>query len=103
MTQQAVPPDEHPWVETFGRHALYRDFATVSATTTGATTRSPPQPGRGLPQPRTPTCPAYATSRAWPWPSCSEMLAPYVSGGCVLVLLNHRAVHADVEGTGSAP
>src|SRR4051794_16134641 len=26
LTQQAVPPDEHPWVEIFGVTRTYRDF-----------------------------------------------------------------------------
>jgi hypothetical protein len=26
MTSQAVPPDEHPWIEEFGSTALYREF-----------------------------------------------------------------------------
>src|SRR4028118_1618003 len=26
LTQQGVPPDEHPWIETHGATALYRDF-----------------------------------------------------------------------------
>jgi hypothetical protein len=26
MTSQAVPPDEHPWIESFGRTALYSEY-----------------------------------------------------------------------------
>ena len=26
LTQQAVPPDEHPWIETFGANASYREL-----------------------------------------------------------------------------
>jgi NADPH-dependent 2,4-dienoyl-CoA reductase/sulfur reductase-like enzyme len=26
LTQQGVPPDEHPWIETHGATALYRSF-----------------------------------------------------------------------------
>src|SRR3954451_12480895 len=26
LTQQAVPPDEHPWIESFGCTASYRRF-----------------------------------------------------------------------------
>src|SRR5215475_13288373 len=26
LTQQAVPPDEHPWIESFGATRLYRRF-----------------------------------------------------------------------------
>jgi NADPH-dependent 2,4-dienoyl-CoA reductase/sulfur reductase-like enzyme len=26
LTSQAVPPDEHPWIEQFGATSLYRDY-----------------------------------------------------------------------------
>ena len=26
LTSQAVPPDEHPWIESFGCNALYRTY-----------------------------------------------------------------------------
>ena len=29
LTQQAVPPDEHPWIEQFGATQSYRDFRTA--------------------------------------------------------------------------
>ena len=45
LTSQAVPPDEHPWIEQFGcTRTLPRTSATASATTTADTTRSPPRP-----------------------------------------------------------
>src|ERR687889_782616 len=28
LTQQGVPPDEHPWIETHGATALYRSYRT---------------------------------------------------------------------------
>src|SRR5215470_18072765 len=28
LTQQAVPPDEHPWIEQFGGTRAYREFRT---------------------------------------------------------------------------
>ena len=36
LTSQAVPPDEHPWIETHGSTASYRRFRQGCATTTGA-------------------------------------------------------------------
>lgn len=29
LTSQAVPPDEHPWIEQFGCTRTYRSFAIV--------------------------------------------------------------------------
>src|SRR5690606_8934244 len=29
ITQQGVPPDEHPWIETHGAPQSYRDFRTA--------------------------------------------------------------------------
>jgi NADPH-dependent 2,4-dienoyl-CoA reductase/sulfur reductase-like enzyme len=29
LTAQAVPPDEHPWIESFGATRLYRRFRTA--------------------------------------------------------------------------
>jgi NADPH-dependent 2,4-dienoyl-CoA reductase/sulfur reductase-like enzyme len=39
LTSQAVPPDEHPWIERFGCTARYRRLRDGSARTTGTTTR----------------------------------------------------------------
>jgi len=39
LTSQAVPPDEHSWVEQFGRHTpLFARCATASGATTSTTT-----------------------------------------------------------------
>ena len=39
LTNQAVPPDEHPWIEDFGATASYRALRAASATTTARTCR----------------------------------------------------------------
>ena len=39
LTSQAVPPDEHPWIESFGRTRAMAIIATPSATTTAAIIR----------------------------------------------------------------
>ena len=44
LTAQAVPPDEHPWIEEMGCTASYRRLREASATTIGATILSPPAP-----------------------------------------------------------
>ena len=60
LTQQAVPPDEHPWIEKFGGQCLlFRRFAAAFATITDITTPSPPRP-----RPRPTSTPATAASRS---------------------------------------
>ena len=44
-TTQGVPPDEHPWIESFGCTATYRAFRDGIAPTIDATTRSRRRPG----------------------------------------------------------
>lgn len=99
LTSQAVPPDEHGWIERFGCTALYRQFREGVRNyycrnyPLTETARNNPllNPGNG-----------------WVSPLCHEprvalailnaMLAPYISNGSLTVLLNHRAVAADVTG-----
>ncbi len=99
FTSQAVPPDEHGWIERFGCTATYRQFREGVRNyyrrnyPLTETARNNPllNPGNG-----------------WVSPLCHEprvalailnaMLAPYISNGSLTVLLNHRAVAADVTG-----
>jgi hypothetical protein len=96
LTQQAVPPDEHPWIEAFGATRWYRQFRAQVRDfyrrhyplTAEAAARPHLNPGNGrvsrlCHEPRV----ALAVLHA--------LLAPYVSGQRVLVLLHHRAVAAD--------
>ena len=99
LTQQAVPPDEHPWIEQFGATRAYREFRTRARDyyrhnypVTGAAARSPHlNPGNGgvsrlCHEPRV----ALAVLR--------DMLAPHVSSGRVTLLLEHRAVEGHADG-----
>lgn len=99
LTQQAVPPDEHPWIEAFGCTRSYRRFRDgVRAyyrrnypLTAEAREAVHLNPGNGLVsrlchEPRV----ALAVLR--------DMLAPYVSSGRVRILLRHKAVAADTKG-----
>jgi hypothetical protein len=99
LTQQAVPPDEHPWVEQFGVTQSYRRFRDgVRAyyrrhypLTAEARAAAHLNPGNGrvsklCHEPRV----ALAVFH--------EMLAPHVSSGRVRILLEHRAAGADVKG-----
>jgi hypothetical protein len=99
LTQQAVPPDEHPWIESFGctrRYRRFRDgvrdyYRHHYPLTADARAAEHLNPGNGL------------VSKLCHEPRVAlavllEMLAPYTSSRRVLLLLEHRAVAADVAG-----
>jgi len=99
LTAQAVPPDEHPWIESFGATRSYRAYRnavrdyyrTHYPLTAEARARWNLNPGDG------------SVSRLTHEPRVSlavleAMLAPYLSGGRLLVLLRHVPAAADVEG-----
>ena len=98
LTSQAVPPDEHGWIERFGCTATYRQFRDGvrnyyrrNYPLTEAARANPfLNPGNG-----------------WVSPLCHEprvalailnaILAPFVSNGQLTILPNHRPIAADVE------
>lgn len=99
LTSQAVPPDEHPWVEGFGATRSYRELRTRireyyrrSYPLTTESMRQPHlNPGNGL------------VSRLCHEPRAAlaalhEMLAPYTSGGRLTLLTGVRPVSADASG-----
>jgi hypothetical protein len=99
LTSQAVPPDEHPWVEQFGVNASYRElrqgirdyYRGHYPMTAEARMARSLNPGNGgvsklCHEPRV----ALAVLTA--------MLAPYASSGRLLNLLEHEPVRADVQG-----
>lgn len=99
LTQQAVPPDEHPWIESFGStrwyrklrngiRAYYRDHYPLTAEARAVEALNP---GNG------------SVSRLCHEPRAAlavleALLAPFVSGGRIRVLLHTRAVAAEVSG-----
>lgn len=99
LTSQAVPPDEHPWIESFGGTRLYvelrqriRDYYRRNFPLT-AEARAQPylNPGGG------------SVSRLCHEPRVAlavldEMLAPYVASGRLRILRRHELVSAAVEG-----
>ena len=98
LTSQAVPPDENPWIESFGGTRTYREFRTRVRDyyrrnfplTAEARARWNLDPGNGsvsllCHEPRV----ALAV--------LTEMLAAYVAGGRVVILPNHKPVRADAE------
>jgi len=99
LTAQAVPPDEHPWIESFGATRSYRAYRNAVREyyrahyplTEEARARWQLNPGDG------------SVSRLTHEPRVSlavleAMLAPYLSGRRLLLLLRHVPVSADTEG-----
>lgn len=99
LTAQAVPPDEHPWIESFGATRSYRAYREAVRNyyrahyplTEEARARWHLNPGDG------------SVSRLTHEPRVSlavleAMLAPYVSGRRLLLLLRHTPVAADTQG-----
>lgn len=99
LTSQAVPPDEHPWVEQFGTTAAYRrlregirdHYRTWYPLRSQALALPELNPGAGrvsklCHEPRV----ALAVLEA--------MIAPYRAAGLLTVLLEHRPVEAHTEG-----
>jgi hypothetical protein len=98
LTAQAVPPDEHPWIEQFGASASYRSLRqgirayyrrhyplTAEARETGYF-----NPGNG------------GVSRLCHEPRVAlavlaGMLAQHTSSGRLLIMLDHEPVRAEVE------
>ncbi len=99
LTSQAVPPDEHQWIESFGSTRTYREYRAAVREyyrrnyplTQEARARWNLNPGDG------------SVSRLTHEPRVSlavleEMLAPHASGGRLSVLLRHVPVSADTAG-----
>lgn len=99
LTSQAVPPDEHPWIEMFGCTASYRRYRQGVRDyyrrnyplTEEARAVVNLNPGGG------------GVSKLTHEPRVSlavleAMLAPWVSAGRVTVLARHKPVAADVSG-----
>jgi len=99
LTSQGVPPDEHPWIESFGgtqSYRAYRDavrahYRRAFPLTAEARGNRQLNPGGGL------------VSRLTHEPRVSlavleEMLAPWVSAGQLVILRGHRPVAAGVTG-----
>jgi len=99
LTSQAVPPDEHPWIESFGANASYMDlrrgirayYRRHYPLTIEARSKRDFNPGNG------------GVSRLCHEPRVAlavltEMLAPFASSGRLTLLLEHEPVAAEVDG-----
>lgn len=99
ISQQGVPPDEHPWIETHGATQLYRDYRNAVRDyykrnyplTEKAKANKYLNPGEGS---VSKLChePKVAVS------VMTDMLAPYMSTGKLTLLLEHKALSASVTG-----
>lgn len=99
LTAQAVPPDENPWIESFGGTRSYRllrqrirDYYLRNYPLT-AEARAQPylNPGNGW---VSRLCHEPRVALA----AIEELLAPYVAGHRVVVLLRHKAESVAVNG-----
>jgi hypothetical protein len=99
LTSQAVPPDEHAWVEQFGITASYRRlrdgirdyYRRAYPLTERARTAPDLNPGGGLVS-RLCFEPAVAVA------VIDELLLPFVGSGKLTILQRARPIHAVVDG-----
>lgn len=99
LTNQAVPPDEHPWIEDFGATASYRalrrgirDYYRAHAPLTAeARTREALNPGNGWVS-RLCHDPRVAVS------ALHQMMVPYHLNGRLFVMHPHRPISAWTHG-----
>ena len=99
LTSQAVPPDENPWIETFGGTRSYLELRTRIRDyyrrnfplTAEARARANLNPGGGN---VSRLCHEPRVALA----ALQEMLAALVAGGKVRILLRHQATSAAVSG-----
>jgi hypothetical protein len=98
LTAQAVPPDEHPWIEEFGCTRSYRTYREAVRDyyrrnfplTESARTRAALNPGNGIVSRLTHE---FRVSVA----VLEAMLASYVSSGQLIVLLEHVPERATTD------
>lgn len=100
LTSQAVPPDEHPWIEQFGSTANYRrlrqkvrDYYARNFPVKDQESHDgrPFNPGNALVS-------AVSHEPRVSLAVLQEMLAPYVNSGRVQILYGYRALAAHTEG-----
>jgi hypothetical protein len=98
LTSQAVPPDENPWIESFGGTRSYlglrqsiREYYLRNFPLTAAARGQPHlNPGNGFVS-RLCCEPRVALA------ALTEILAPFLSGGRLRILLRHKAVESSVD------
>lgn len=99
LTAQAVPPDEHPWIENFGGTRLYRDYRNAVRDyyrrnfplKAEIRQRSVFNPGGGSVSALTHEPPVSLAV-------IEQLLAPWISSGQLILFLKHRPEAADIQG-----
>jgi hypothetical protein len=99
LTSQAVPPDEHPWIETYGRTRRYcafrnrvRAYYRANYPLTPEAQNHPTlNPGGGL---VSALCHEPRVALA----VLDQMLAPAISQGLLDIYYNHRPIGAETDG-----
>ncbi|WP_164667743.1 FAD-dependent oxidoreductase [Virgibacillus doumboii] len=99
LTNQAVPPDEHQWIEKFGCTSTYKEFRkrvrdyyrTNYPLTKSANDNEFLNPGNGWVT-RLAHAPRVALK------VIEDMLAPYISSGRIRVLINYKPEDARIDG-----
>jgi hypothetical protein len=99
LTSQAVPPDEHPWIEGFGATRAYRAYRDAVRQyyfdhyplTAAARANRRLNPGGG-------SVSGLAHEPRVSLAVLEALLAPYATAGRLAVLRHHRPVAADTEG-----
>ncbi|TCZ78953.1 FAD-dependent oxidoreductase [Paenibacillus albiflavus] len=99
LTTQAVPPDEHRWIESFGCTATYREFRDRVRAYYQTNYPMKEQAAKD---------PILNPGNGWVSRLCHEpkvalrviedMLAPYLNSGRITVMYNVRAIGAETEG-----
>lgn len=100
LTSQGVPPDEHPWIEIFGRTRAYasyredvRQFYRHHYPLTDAARQTPYlNPGDG-------SVSGLTHEPRVSWLVLEAMLSSYLSTGHLTLLLKHRPLLADADST----
>lgn len=99
LTSQAVPPDEHPWIEHFGCTQTYRDYRNnVREYYRRHFPLLPELRTRAIFNPGAGSVSAITHEPPVSLAVLQEMLAPYIGGGKVILLLRHKPVAADMQG-----
>jgi FAD dependent oxidoreductase len=99
LTSQAVPPDEHPWIESFGCTRSYRQFrAGVRDYYRDHYPLAPAARANVLLNPGNGGVSRLCHEPRVALAVLEQMLAPYISAGRLQVLLDHEPIAADVAG-----
>ena len=99
LTSQAVPPDEHPWIESCGCTRSYRAYrnAVREHYRSHPQAAAPLRDGRPV-RPGNAWVSAIAHEPAVAHRILTELLAPYLKSGRITLHLHTRAVSAVVQG-----